>query len=242
MPSADAERALHRNHAAVVPHHALHCGEAETRSLPHLLGREEGLEDPGEDIRLDAGPGVQDRETRVMARVGLTIDLSAAALQKIGRLLEHLRETAFRYFQRIQADRDASGTLPQRLARIDAGVHQDLVDLGAVAVDRALRQTGRVDADILGQQLPDRLDARLDHLHQLDRRPARFRQVAVGHDLTHQVPRAIARLHDLPQPPRRLRIGAVAIQDQRAIAEDAADDVVEVVRDTAGQLADRFHR
>ena len=64
---------------------------------------------------------------------------------------------------------------------------------------------------------------------------------AVREDLRDQRLGAVARAHDRVEVALHVRVLLGAALRQLAVAEDRAQDVVEVVRDAAGEVAHRLH-
>ena len=64
---------------------------------------------------------------------------------------------------------------------------------------------------------------------------------AEGEDALHQFLGAATRLADLVETHHRRVTGADILASQLDVAEDGTEDVVEVVRDAAGQRAEGFH-
>ncbi|HEY3540965.1 MAG TPA: hypothetical protein VGK79_00355 [Gaiellaceae bacterium] len=128
-----------------------------------------------------------------------------------------------------------------RVARIHREIEENLLELAAVDA-RGRAWTDLVaDVDVLGQQpAKDRVEALDDlcdiHLLELQDLPAREREQLSG-----QLGRAVAgdrdRVDVLAQD---LALGHVPLQ-QRGVAVHCRHQVVEVVCDAAGELADRLH-
>ncbi len=129
-----------------------------------------------------------------------------------------------------------------RVARVDGEVDHHLLELARVGLDAAQ----------IGSQFEHQLDLiadqTLQHLVHVRQHP-----VDVEHLALHHLP--AAEREQLPRQHRGRLPGAVHLQDvgadrmvlaelldhELAVPEDAGEQVVEVVRDAAGELADRFH-
>ena len=129
------------------------------------------------------------------------------------------------------------------VARVDGEVHDDLLELTRIGFDAS--QSGlqrRHQDDVLADQSPQHVvhlrddgveveDPRLEHL-----------LPAEGEELAGEGGGALRRLEDLAPPSAAARSSRdQAPQDDVAVADDDAEDVVEVVGDAAGQPADRLH-
>jgi len=139
-------------------------------------------------------------------------------------------------------DHDATPSILERVPRVRAQVHQHLLELGRVGLDVQGRR-GQLQPQLRarGQRRPKQAEGFLhdglerDVLQLL--RPA----PAEGQDLPHQVARAQAGLLDLAEGGLCRMAGFQLGHGELDVAQDGAEDVVEVVRDAAGQGAERFH-
>ena len=198
--------------------------EAEAGSLADLLGREERLEDRVEMFRRDAGAGVGDRDGD-----------EVAAARRTGRAGQGWRRTL------LHADRQPAFAV-HGVAAVDGEIDQRGLELRDVGDREAI---GIVDLDLdpdaaadqRADQLRDALDLRADIEHlRLQRLPAGKRQQLRG-----QLGGALHGFGD------RVDVAAAPLLRQFAAAQEVgrgADDgqeIVEIVRDAAGELADRFH-
>ena len=130
------------------------------------------------------------------------------------------------------------------VAGVDAEVEEDLLDLHRI--DRHRRQ-GRVEVraqlDGRGQRRAQQLDRVLHQAGEGMRLAVAGAAAAEGEHLSDQVAcplRRRARLGELALD-GGIVVGFDALRRHRQVAEDAGEDVVEIVRDAAGELADRFH-
>ncbi len=121
------------------------------------------------------------------------------------------------------------------VARVDAQVGQDLFDAAGVGLGRAQPVLGdEVNADRLGQHAAQQPQVVLDRGVHIDRRDVEILPVAEGEQLPGQVGRAIGRVADGGE--RALCLGGIPLCCLRAEIDDQ-DEVVEVVGDTAGEMA-----
>ena len=205
---------------------AVHHRQTQPGALAHRLGGEKRLEDVRLRGLVHATAVVADPDMRIPARRRQAQPLRRGGVQRHG----------------IQADDDAAAATVQRVPGVGAQVHQHLLQLGGVGVhpDRAVighhlqchpgRQGG---AQQLGRFFQQRVQCLLDpHLRLLP---------AEGDDLVHQVAAALTGLLDLRQPGGGRVAGIQRLLGQRPVAQDHRQDVVEVMRDAAGQRADGFH-
>ena len=146
------------------------------------------------------------------------------------------------------AARDRGRFDPQRSAgrhgvpRVDGEVHQDLFELSAVRHRADLRTVEpRLDRDVFADDpAQHRLHFRHDvvevHRLRLQQLPAAERE-----QLARERGRALARLQHLLDG-RPVRIGvAHAFEQQLSVPRDHGEQIVEVVGDAPGELADRLH-
>src|SRR4029077_7088100 len=82
---------------------------------------------------------------------------------------------------------------------------------------------------------------RVDGLVEIHARRVQHLPAAKGQQLTRQGRRAVRRGENLGGVPRRRLILRYLLGDERAEADNRRENVVEVVRDPARQLADRLH-
>ena len=116
---AAAGRRIDGDAALVAAHDAVDHREPEAGALARILGGEERIEDPAENRRLDAVPGVGDGKGQVAAGGQRAVDRGARSVEN--RL--------------AQPDPDLA-LLPERLSRVEDQVGQHLVDLVRIAQDR----------------------------------------------------------------------------------------------------------
>ena len=192
---------------------------------PGGLGGEERLEDVGQRVVVHAGAVV--RHAQADPRSGRHV----GAARGLGR---------GHGLQRRLDDQPAA--VGHRVAGVDRQVHQHLLDLARVGLDRAgLADGADVELQVLADQAPQHAieladdgveidDARLDDL------PAREQQQLAG-----QGGGALAGALDLlERRPVRMRRRDLA-EDDVGVALHDGEQVVEVVRDAAGEPADRLH-
>ena len=150
---------------------------------------------------------------------------------------------------RVEPDVGASSNrespaVRHRVARVDGEIHDDLLDLAAIAQDRCQRRRRRsatmsmcspMTRRSIGSEIGDRaairlIGRRLQHL------PAAEREQLAG-----QAGGALGRLLDLRDLRRGAGSSGEVVAEPVGVAEDRGEQVVEVVRDAAGELADRLH-
>ena len=131
--------------------------------------------------------------------------------------------------------------LRHRVARVHGEVDDHLLDLRRVGAHRArARAEHRDELDVLADQPAQH------HVHVADRRvqveDPRLQHLpaAEREQLARERGRAVGRPLDLLGVPAQLRVGRAADQEL-AVPGDRREQVVEVVRDAAGEPADRFH-
>ena len=129
-----------------------------------------------------------------------------------------------------------------RVARVDHEVCERRFELAQVSANR--RDVGRTDnpqIDVLANELTQHARQRVDGVVEIHARRVQHLPAAKRQQLTRQRRRAVRRGENLGGVPRRRLILGDLLGDERAEADNRRENVVEVVRDPAGQLADRFH-
>ena len=221
-----ARRALQHDVAAALLHDPVDGGEPEAGALPRLLGGEEGLEDPGLVGRLDAHAGV----AHLQRDVGAGPDAVRPGCRRVAGQL------AVR-----GGDRDPAA-LRHRVARVHHQVHQHLLDLARIGQHVPEGGVvGEVEHDVgadqaaehavgLANDIVEREHLRLEHL-----------APAEGEQLPGEPRGALPRLPDLLDVASDRVALPHLLQQEVAVAEDGGEQVVEVVGDPAGELADGLH-
>ena len=203
---------------------SVHGGEAETRAFALLLRRVERLEDVGPHLAGHAVSRVAHREDDVRTR--------ERHLAAPGRLVGG-------GVVRPDGERPA---VRHRVARVGGEVEQHLFDLAAVRfhgfdVFAELEHQHRVRAD----QAPQKPFGLADDDVQIEHDRLNHLLAAERQQLARQRRRAAAGLPDALDVVADARAGRQALEDQVRVTEDPGEQVVEVMRDAAGQPADRLH-
>ena len=210
---------------AALLHDAVDRRQAEARSLPELLRREEGLEEAALQLRGNAAPGIRDRDR----------DLRPQFLP--GGLVE---VHGFRGVEVPGADRDPTA-VRHGVARIQREVHDDVLELAGVHLHPArARGIVRRELDVLaGETAEHRLDPGDDEVN-VDEPGLEDLLAAEGEKLPRQGSGALARLADVGQraAPRVVRFRFE--KQEVGVSGDDRQEVVEVVGDSARELADRI--
>ena len=138
--------AVHGDGAVVTLDDAVYDGEAEARARAHRLGREERLEDALEHFARHAGAAVANRDAHVVTFVQVRRVSGDARID----------------MRIVDLDGDRAGDTPDRLRRVDAEVHHDLMDLvrsaSTVGSPSAIRLRISMSRDRRAQQLQRFLD------------------------------------------------------------------------------------
>ena len=222
-----ADPAFDADMAARLLCEAVHHGESESGALANRLGRKEGVEHFDQDFRRHAGAGVGDRNGDVVAGV------QAFVMARFG------------FAQRRMAGRqDQSTAMRHGIARIDGQVENGAFELRLVT-QRSAYAVGQLHLEphLLAQRAAQQVFHRADQCVDIDR--ARVERLA---------PRERQQtLNERGCTMRRLCCRThVAIEVVGAAQRDAAphdldragdalQQVIEVVRDAAGELPDGFH-
>ena len=205
-------------------HEPIDRAEAKAGPPPRLLGGKERLERAGDDIGRHADPFVGHREFDVVTR------------SCIGRM----RQIVLRQCDIAGLDQDPAA-VRHGVARIDRKVQNSILDLAGIDPchpEVRGQLGGHVDtfAERAPQQLghADRRVVEIDHGRLQGAAPAE-RQEPAGEPRTHA--------GGLFGPADEITIHLVfkSHVEQLEIAGDDCQQIVEVVREAAGQLADRFH-
>ena len=225
VPSPDLR--IGEDEAARLLDDAVDRREAEAGALAHLLGGEERLEDLAEHAGRNAAAGVGDRQRAV---VGDRQDVGAE-LRDLVRL------------HRIGLDRQRSAALRHhRVAGVDREVDDHLLELARVGADRP-EVAAMLDDELdrLAEQPLQQVRHFRDDVGKLEHlRPQRL-LAREGEQLAGQAGGAVRVRLDLLDVVIIAVAGRMPHQHQVAVADDRGQDVVEIVRDAAGELADDLH-
>ncbi len=128
------------------------------------------------------------------------------------------------------------------VARVDREVDDDLLELALVDAHRLqVAAMHHGELDVLADQPAQQVRDFRQHVGHLQHARLQGLLAREGEQLAHQVGGAVGVLLDLHDVGERLVAGAVAQQQQVAEADHRGQQVVEIVRDAAGQQADRLH-
>ena len=128
------------------------------------------------------------------------------------------------------------------VARIDREVHDDLLELQLIDLDRPqVAAVHNLEIDLLADQ-PAQHDGEVaEHFAKIENLRAQRLLARKRHKMPHQAGGAIGALPDLHDVLER-RIGRlVRVEQKIGRQQDQIEHVVEVVRHAAGELADRVH-
>ena len=220
-----ARRAVDKDEAAGLLDDAVHGRQAEPGAGAELLGREERLEDAFEVFLRDADPGIGDLDQHVIAG---RHDFGAAPQR---RRLRHIGG----------ADRQRSAAR-HRVARVDGKVDDDLFELPLIDLgETEIAAVDELQLDILADQAAQQV-RQLDQ-HVADIEHARLQRLLAreGQQLPHEIGGAVAVLLDLHDVGEGRVARPEPHQQQVAEPDHRGQQVVEIMRDAAGELADRLH-
>ena len=200
---------------------AVDLAEAEPGAAPDLLGGEERLERLGRDRRIHPGAGVAHRDADIAA--WHQIPVFPAGQDRVAGGYDHAPALRHRVAGIADQVEDRRLELP--------GIEADRRQIGSQVVIDRHRVAGRPL-----QQLAEfpQAEIEVDDLG-IDQLPAGERQQLLGH--LSATPRR--QQHVLGEPPDPRRIFGTAV-DQLDIADDDGQQIVEVMRHSAGHLADRL--
>ena len=126
-----------------------------------------------------------------------------------------------------------------RVAGVDGEIQDDLDQLGPVGQDRAQRRRRLdVDLDVLADEAPQQAAGLAEHLAQIQDRGLHDLLSAEGEKLCGQRRGAVGRLADPGEVALLRGVRRQAGRHELGVVVDRGEDVVEVVGDPAGQLAD----
>ncbi len=217
---AGAGRALDDEKSPRLPHDAMHRRQPETTAAGVTLGGEEGLENPPELLRRDAVPGIGDGERDIAPRRDR---LGADGF---------LREQG-----EMPARQRQAPTLRHGIAGVDREIDQHLIELRGIDPHMPPR--------LLEFEGEDDVPPEQAHEHRRD----------AAHRLVHRDDFGLQRLlagesEQLPHQRRAARDRALDLHDRRTArrflrgrlrrAADRGQEIVEIMRDAAGEQADRL--
>ena len=222
---APARLADHGDVAPVLPDYAVDHGQAQAGALVHLLGGEEGLEDLLAGLLVHALAGVAHRQHGIGRRLHIGV-------HQIGRLVQ----------VRVGGLDAQAAALGHGVAGVGHQVKQHLLHLVLVRVHRAQgRFQGYAQLHVLADHPPDQALVGLHHLVEGERLKLAHLAAAEGQELAYQVSGLEGAFeHAFQVGP----VGAALVQvfhGQLGVADDHREDIVEVVGDAPGQVADGLH-
>ena len=204
---------------------AIHHAQAETRALPFGLGREERLEHALAHFGRHAGARIGDGDHHVLAGRHVGVALRVGIVER--GIARFDREPAVAVHRVAGVDREIQQRV-LHLERIDERIPQaarhDRLDLDAVA-ERAAEHV--VEA---AHEAAEIHDLRRERLTAAEREQLRS-EIGAARDARQRVAHALFRL---------LRPGDV-LGEQLQVPADHLQQVVEIMRDTTRQFADRLH-
>ena len=174
------------------------------------------------DLVAHAGPAVRDGQQHVLA----------------GRALAVLADVLLVELDDRGLDRQPAAAR-HRVARVGGEVEHDALELRAVGLDH--RRAGRErdgDADVVADDPPEhRLHSR-DHVVEVERARMQHLAAAEGEQLAGEAADACSAAWAISRSASR---SPHLLLEQRGVAGDHRQQVVEVVRDAAGEAPDRLH-
>ena len=220
-----ARNAVAEDVAACLLDDAVGRGKPQAGPFALLLGGEERVEDLVQRLGRDAAALVRDRDAHVFA-LG-----NAGPFQRQSGPQADI----------LGADRDLAAA-GHGVAGVHDEVHQHLLELPGVGADRPQRGVVRHgDHDPLSDETVEKMAEVGQRVPQVDELRRQRLLAREGEQLAHQGRRPVGVLRDLVQV-RIIGVRVVAPQHQKvAMARDRRQQVVEVMRDAARQLADGLH-
>jgi hypothetical protein len=192
-------------------------GKAEAGTLPRLLGGEERLARSRRDLGRHAGAGVGNRDHDVRTGSG------GVAAREIRRL--EREKTRARH----------------RIARVEGEVEQRGLELPGIGGDVPhVRLEDRPDGDALAERMAQQLGELRDEVVRIERPRLGRLAAREGEQLPGERGGAIGAAADHLEVAAGVGLGVRVLQDLERAADDV-QRVVEIVRDTAREQAERFH-
>src|SRR5260221_4187009 len=212
-------------HEAIVALHDRHGrGEPESGAAARLLRREEGIEDPIQDVGAYAGAGVRYSRDAVRARLASEVH---GLIRAIGYdVLE------------VHGERAAVG---HGIARIDAEIEKDLMHLRRIAGDGPeIRRRKELHRQRFRERIPEHSQQLLHEVHGIDRNALSLHAAGKAEHLLDQVcamPGAgVKRLEEFP-----CALVVHEVLQYLYREHDGSEHVVEIVCDAAGEGTDALH-
>ena len=204
---------------------AIHRGQPQAGALADFLGGEKRIENVAQDLRIHAEARVSDAQADELSHARLRVLLNVLGVNVRGG--------------RADDELSASG---HRVASVDGQVDDDLFDHAGVGVNRReLTLEIEIQNNVFAERSFEHGSDIADDFVQVQRALLNDLTAAEGQQLTRQVGRAIGRRGNFLQRFLQLRQDAAFGQQQVRVPFDDRKNIVEIVRDAGGKLADRFH-
>ena len=128
------------------------------------------------------------------------------------------------------------------VARVDRKIHDDLLDLAGVGAYRPeLRAGSHHQIDVFADHAGEHFQVFGGDVVEIDDARGEHLLAAEGEQLAGQRRGALGGAGDLLRRAAQMRFGAEAFEKKFRVAGDDHQQIVEVVRDAAGEAADGFH-
>ena len=204
---------------------SVHHAQAEAGSLANFLGGEERIKHLVEYGRRDAGPGVADRDHRVGSRGDFAVSFG------IGFVEMHVAGFEGQF-----------SPIRHGIARIDGKVDDRRGELTRVDQCRpGVFLKHRFDLDLLAKRRPEQPGGADDQLIDINRAWVQRLLAGEGQKTLRQFGAALRGLVDHRGNCRELGLVGDGVRQDLDGTGDDGENVVEVVGNAAGQLADGFH-
>lgn len=209
---------------AMLIHDAQRGGEAEARAFAFRLGGEKRLEQMFHCGVVDPGAGVGNRDENVVAGAS-----------------ESAAEASFLIQLLVGCGKAENAAVRHGVARVDAEIHEDAIDLrGVGASGLEIGSEIKLEVDAGADHRLQERNGLLDEAIQIDAPRLDRLFSGVGEQMASESGGALQLLANLTEGFGGRATDGNRFGAQLGPAEDRAEDIVEVVSDAAGELAERF--
>ena len=209
------------NESAMLLDNAINGGKAHAAGLALLFGGEERLEDAIAGFRVHADAGIGDGKDGIGTGDDVGIE-AAVGIVEDGHFGFNGEATA----------------VGHGVACVEAEVHENLLDLGGVGLDRLKMGGGEFHFDVFVDDLVEETGEAVEGSIQIDGAGLKGLAASEGEKFARKRSGAVGLLADMGKALSDDRLGTALFVAEFGPAEDCADDVIEIVSDATGELTD----